>query len=99
MYEKYQIIGEVRGLGAMAGMELVKDRVSKEPGTAEMAAVFKRCLENGLILVKAGHYNHVIRFLAPLAITDEQLAEGLDILEKAIAEVSAGGVQHAGGSL
>lgn len=87
-HERFELVGDVRGLGAMAAIELVKDRVSKEPATEETAAIFKRCYENGLILMKAGHHNQVIRFLAPLAITDEQLDEGLDILEEAIASVS-----------
>ncbi|WP_264844170.1 4-aminobutyrate--2-oxoglutarate transaminase [Caldinitratiruptor microaerophilus] len=87
-HERFELVGDVRGLGAMAAIELVKDRATKEPATEETAAIFKRCYENGLILMKAGHHNQVIRFLAPLAITDEQLDEGLDILEEAIASVS-----------
>lgn len=84
----YRLVGDARGLGAMCALELVRDRVTKEPATQETAAIFKACLERGLLLMKAGNANNVIRFLAPLAIADEQLNEGLDILEAGIAGVS-----------
>ncbi len=86
--DRYPLVGDARGLGAMCAIELVKDRHTKEPAVEETAAVVKRCYENGLILMKAGHRDNVIRFLAPLVITDDQLAEGLEILEAAIAVVS-----------
>lgn len=87
MREKYPLIGDVRGLGAMVAMELVKDRASKVPAAEECGLVISECYKKGLILIKAGVYNNVIRFLAPLSITEEQLTEGLDILENSIAEV------------
>jgi len=86
--ERYALIGDARGLGAMCAVELVKDRRTKEPATDEAAAVVRGCYENGLIVLKAGHHDNVIRFLAPLVITDPQLEEGLEILEGAIAAVS-----------
>jgi 4-aminobutyrate aminotransferase/(S)-3-amino-2-methylpropionate transaminase len=86
--QKYSLVGDVRGLGAMMALELVTDRQSKEPATVKAVAIFKRCTENGLILMKAGHFNNVIRFLAPINITTEQLDEGLDILEQALAAES-----------
>lgn len=86
--DRYPLVGEARGLGAMAGIELVKDRETKEPGADEANAVIKHCYENGLILLKCGSHNQVIRFLAPFAVSDEQLHEGLDILEGAVAAVS-----------
>jgi 4-aminobutyrate aminotransferase/(S)-3-amino-2-methylpropionate transaminase len=84
MQEKYPIIGDVRGIGAMVGMELVRDRVTKEPAAKEAALVRQKSYKNGLILVGAGVYHNVIRVLAPLVITDEELDEGLSILEEAI---------------
>ena len=88
MQEKYPVIGDVRGLGAMVAMELVKDRETKEPAEEETKLVIKKCYENGLILLKAGTYNNIVRTLVPLVITDDQLEEGLSILEKAIQEIS-----------
>jgi 4-aminobutyrate aminotransferase/(S)-3-amino-2-methylpropionate transaminase len=82
---KYPLIGDVRGLGAMVAMELVKDRASKEPAREETAAIIKACYENGLIVMRAGAGSNVIRTLMPLVITDEQLEEGLSILESALA--------------
>jgi len=88
MKEKYSIIGDVRGLGAMLAMELVKDRKTKEPAKEEAAKVFQECYKKGLIILTAGIFSNVIRMLPPLVITDEQLAQGLDILEEAVAVVS-----------
>lgn len=84
MQEKFPIIGDVRGLGAMNAIELVKDRETKEPAKAEAAAAVKYCLDNGVIILGAGIYGNCIRTLMPLAITDEQLEKGLDVLEKAV---------------
>lgn len=81
--EKYPAIGDVRGLGAMVAIELVKDPATKEPDKELTAKVAKACYENGLITMTAGIYGNVVRFLTPLVITNEQLDAGLDILEKA----------------
>ena len=88
MKDKYEIIGEVRGLGAMIGLELVTDRKTKSPAAAETKAVVSECANNGLILLNAGLRGNVIRFLMPLCITDEQLECGLNIIENAIKKVS-----------
>ena len=82
--EKYQVIGDVRGLGGMIGLELVKDRDTKEPAPELTKALIQECAQNGLMIENAGTYNNVIRFLAPLVITDEQLEAGLDIMEKSL---------------
>jgi 4-aminobutyrate aminotransferase/(S)-3-amino-2-methylpropionate transaminase len=87
MQEKYSIIGDVRGLGAMVAIELVKDRVTKEPAPKETALVRKKCYENGLITIYAGIHHNVIRILVPLVITDEELEEGLSILEKSFKSI------------
>jgi len=87
MQKKYNIIGEVRGKGAMVAMELVKDRISKEPATSETAEIIKNCKENGLLIPKAGVFNNVIRELVPLVVSDEEVQEGLNILEKAIERI------------
>ena len=87
MQEKYSLIGDVRGLGAMVAMELVRDRKSKEPATDETKLLVKKCYEKGLILIPAGTYNNIIRILMPLVITDEELEEGLSILEKGLGDL------------
>lgn len=82
--KKYPVIGDVRGLGGMIGLELVKDQESKEPDAKLTADLIQECVKNGLMIENAGTYNNVIRFLAPLVITDEQLEAGLEIMEKAL---------------
>lgn len=88
MQEAYSIIGDVRGLGAMNAIELVKDRKTKAPAKEAAAAISKYCIDNGVVVIGAGIYSNVIRTLIPLVITDEQLEKGLDVLEKAVANVS-----------
>ena len=83
MQEKYSIIGDVRGLGAMVAIELVKDRMTKEPAPKETTVVREKCLQNGLIIIGAGIHHNVIRILVPLVITDEELEEGLSIMDEA----------------
>ncbi|MFC1934865.1 4-aminobutyrate--2-oxoglutarate transaminase [Chloroflexota bacterium] len=87
MQEKYPIIGDVRGLGAMVAMELVTDRASKEPAAKEATLLRKKCYENGLIIVGAGIHHNVVRTLVPLVITDEELEEGLAIMNDCLAEL------------
>ncbi len=89
MSEKFSIIGDIRGLGAMLVVEFVKDRKTKEPDMDFAMAVIKKCVSNGLILIRAGLYTNCIRFLPPIVITDEQLNEGMDVIEQAIADVLA----------
>ena len=87
--EKYPVIGDVRGLGGMIGLEFVKDQKSKEPYPEFSAAVISGCAKKGLMIEGAGTYGNVIRFLAPLVMTDEQLEAGLDIYESVIKELMA----------
>jgi 4-aminobutyrate aminotransferase/(S)-3-amino-2-methylpropionate transaminase len=85
---EHDIVGDVRVVGAMAGMELVRDRATKEPADKETAKVLAVAREKGLILLRAGTHHNVIRTLMPLTIPDEQLHEGLDMLGSALAEVA-----------
>jgi 4-aminobutyrate aminotransferase/(S)-3-amino-2-methylpropionate transaminase len=87
---EHEIVGDVRVVGAMAGMELVRDRVTKEPADTETAKVLAVAREKGLIVLRAGSHHNVIRTLMPLNIPDEQLMEGLDMLGSALAEVAGG---------
>lgn len=84
MQEKYHVIGDVRGLGGMVGIEFVKDTKTKEPYPEMVSALVAEAANHGLLVESAGTYNNVIRFLAPLVITDEQLECGLDIFEQCI---------------
>lgn len=85
---KWPLIGEVRGLGGMCAMELVRDSESREPADTETKAIAKYCYEHGLVLITAGTFNNVIRLLVPLVVTDEQLNEGLDVIEAGLASVA-----------
>ncbi len=87
MQDKYEVIGDVRGLGAMIGIEFVKDRESKEPATELVSKLIAAAFRKGLLIEGAGTYNNVIRFLAPLTMTDEQTKRGLEIFEEALLEV------------
>ncbi|UQA92799.1 4-aminobutyrate--2-oxoglutarate transaminase [Streptomyces halobius] len=82
MAEKYDIIGEVRGRGAMIAIELVQSG-SKEPNPAATGALAKACHQEGLLVLTTGTYGNVLRFLPPLVIGEDLLNEGLDIIEAA----------------
>ncbi len=82
--ERVPAIGDARGLGAMRALELVKDRTTKEPDKELTQAVVRKAYERGLLLISAGTHGNVIRTLMPLVITDEQLEEGLGVLEHAL---------------
>jgi 4-aminobutyrate aminotransferase/(S)-3-amino-2-methylpropionate transaminase len=83
---KYPIIGDVRGRGAMQAIELVKPG-SKEPNTQAMQDVIKYCTSKGVLILTAGTYVNVIRFLPPLIISDELLQDALSVLEEAFASL------------
>lgn len=85
--DKYETIGDVRGLGAMDAIELVKDRNTKEPAAELTESVVNSALEKGLILPTAGLHNNVIRLLTPLVIGEDKLSQGLDIIDQSLAEV------------
>ena len=82
--DKYEVVGDVRGLGAMMGVEFVKSKASKEPNAELVGKIVQTAMNNGLLLEAAGTYNNVIRFLCPLCVTDEQMEAGLKIFEDAI---------------
>jgi 4-aminobutyrate aminotransferase/(S)-3-amino-2-methylpropionate transaminase len=86
---EHELVGDVRVMGAMAGIELVRDRKSKTPADTETARILALARERGLLLLRSGMHHNVIRTLMPLTIPDEQLMEGLDILGSALAEVAA----------
>jgi 4-aminobutyrate aminotransferase / (S)-3-amino-2-methylpropionate transaminase / 5-aminovalerate transaminase len=91
MQNRYDAIGEIRGRGAMVAMELVADRTTKEPlDKATGNRIVEECYRNGVLILKAGTYDNVIRLLPPLTIEEDLLEEALGILEEAIGTALAG---------
>ena len=86
LQKKYPIIGEVRGRGAMQAIELV-EAGTKNPNTSAMNAVVKYCQSKGVLVLTAGTYSNVIRFLPPLVISDELLKDALNVLEEGFASL------------
>lgn len=83
---KYKFVGDVRGLGAMRLVEFVKDRNTREPDPDLTLEIIRDAVANGVILIRAGLFSNCIRLLPPIVMTDEQLNEGLSVLEAAIAK-------------
>lgn len=90
-FEKWQkdfsVIGEIRGLGAMLGLEFVKGE-NKGPAADEAKQLAAYCLDKGLLILVCGSYGNVVRVLAPFVITDEQLEKGLAIMEDGLRKIS-----------
>jgi 4-aminobutyrate aminotransferase/(S)-3-amino-2-methylpropionate transaminase len=89
--ERFTQIGDVRGLGAMLAIELVSDRLTKEPAPELATAVAEHAVMDGLLLLKSGIHGNCIRVLVPLVITDSELEEGLDVWEQALDAVLGSG--------
>jgi len=85
--QEFSLIGDVRGVGPLAALELVKDRGSKTPAPQETIAITDHCFDQGLILLACGTYGNVLRFMMPLITTDPQLEKGLAILKNAFISV------------
>jgi 4-aminobutyrate aminotransferase/(S)-3-amino-2-methylpropionate transaminase len=83
------LVGDVRRLGAMAAVELVRDRVTREPAREETTRLLQRVAEGGVLMIGAGTYGNVVRVLVPLVVSDDELDEGLDVIESALGKVSA----------
>ncbi len=88
LQERYACIGEVRGLGCMIAMEMVKDRATREPDAHITSELMAAAHKHGLVLIKAGMYDNVIRVLVPLDVTNEQVQQAMDIFDAAFAEVA-----------
>jgi 4-aminobutyrate aminotransferase/(S)-3-amino-2-methylpropionate transaminase len=87
--QKYELVGDVRGIGAMRLVEFVLDREARTPAPNETLDIIKMAASRGLILIRAGLYSNCIRFLPPLVITDPQLDEAFDVLESCLNEVNS----------
>ena len=87
LWDKYPLIGDVRGKGLMQGIELVTDRATKEPAPQAVAQVFEATRRLGLLIGKGGLYGNVLRIAPPLTASEEQVAEALEMLDIAFAQV------------
>ena len=85
--KEFDIIGEIRGLGAMLGLEFIRGE-NKEPAADEAKKMAAHCLEKGLLILVCGGYGNVVRILTPFVITDEQLEKGLSIMEEGLKKIS-----------
>jgi alanine-glyoxylate transaminase / (R)-3-amino-2-methylpropionate-pyruvate transaminase len=85
--EKHQVIGDVRGKGLMLGIELVKDRATKEPAKAECAQLLESCREMGLLLGKGGLHGQTIRFSPPMCIHQSDADFILEVLDEALRQL------------
>ena len=83
-FKNFPIVGDARGLGPMRAIELVKNRETKEPNPEAVKQIQKFCYEKGLILMNAGTFGNVIRFLPPLCMEETVLLEGLEIVQRAL---------------
>jgi 4-aminobutyrate aminotransferase / (S)-3-amino-2-methylpropionate transaminase / 5-aminovalerate transaminase len=93
--KRWPLVGDVRGLGAMRAIELVRSRETREPAKEETEQIIRYCYERGLIVLSAGTYGNVIRLLVPLVISDEQFDEGLGVLESALGAVAESSAEPA----
>ncbi|MDO4176463.1 MAG: aspartate aminotransferase family protein [Bacillota bacterium] len=84
--KKHPCIGDIRGTGAMMGLELIADPATKEPAADLTGRVIQNCMNKGLMLEAAGTFNNVIRILSPLVVTDEQIDAGIAIMAAAFDE-------------
>jgi 4-aminobutyrate aminotransferase-like enzyme len=87
LQQKYPLIGDVRGMGMMQAMELVKDRQTKEHAAQETNQVLERTRANGLLVGKGGMYGNVIRMAPPMNISKADVDEGIRLLDKSFSEV------------
>jgi len=92
LQKEYEIIGDVRGRGLFNGVELVRDRKTKEPASMETRKIVFRCWQLGLHIGKVGTYTNVLDVTPPLIITQEQVENGMDIVEQAMKDVLDGRV-------
>ena len=95
LQKQFECIGDVRGLGAMVALELVKDRTSREPDAELTAAVLAHAEKRGLVLLSCGTSANVIRLLPPLTIEDQVLEEGLTLLGAALGDAAGRGAARA----
>jgi 4-aminobutyrate aminotransferase/(S)-3-amino-2-methylpropionate transaminase len=86
--KRWPLVGDVRGLGGMCAIELVRNVETREPADTETKEIVRHCCQHGLIILAAGTFNNVVRILVPLIVTDAQFDEGLNVMEAAVASVA-----------
>jgi 4-aminobutyrate aminotransferase / (S)-3-amino-2-methylpropionate transaminase / 5-aminovalerate transaminase len=86
-HERFEAVGDVRGLGAMLAIELVHDRSTKDPAAEVASAVVEAAAARGLLLLKSGIYSNCIRVLVPLVISEAELDEALEVWEDSLTSV------------
>jgi 4-aminobutyrate aminotransferase/(S)-3-amino-2-methylpropionate transaminase len=94
--KRWPIVGDVRGLGGMQAVELVRSKETRAPAAEETKQIARHCYEHGLIVLSTGSYSNVIRLLMPLVIPDDQFDEGLGVLEAAFEAVATGSREREG---
>lgn len=88
LQQRFEMIGDIRGRGCLQGIELVRDRASKEPADKEADEIFRLCLKEGLLFSVRGAHGNVIRFVPPCTTSESQIDQATDILERALRHVS-----------
>jgi len=86
--DRHPNVGDARGLGAMRAVELVLDKATRTPAAELTSRVIERAAQHGVLLISAGTWGNVLRFLVPLVITDDQLDEGLDVIEEQLLDLA-----------
>jgi alanine-glyoxylate transaminase/(R)-3-amino-2-methylpropionate-pyruvate transaminase len=89
LQEKHDIIGEVRGLGLMLGVELVRNRTSKEPANTEAADVMERMKERGVLIGKGGLFGNTLRIKPPMCINKDDADYIVAMLDEVLTEIEA----------
>jgi len=88
LQQKFELIGDVRGRGCLQGIELVRERASKEPANTEADEIFRLCLREGLLFSVRGAHGNVVRFVPPVTTSEAQIDHASDILERALHQVT-----------
>jgi 4-aminobutyrate aminotransferase/(S)-3-amino-2-methylpropionate transaminase len=90
MAQKYPVIGDIRGMGAMMAMELVSDQKAKTPAAKEAKAAKVAAFKKGMVLLTCGTYDNVIRMHPSMVMPDEILEQAMDILDASLGEATKG---------
>jgi 4-aminobutyrate aminotransferase/(S)-3-amino-2-methylpropionate transaminase len=85
--QKFEVVGDSRGLGPMRAIELVRSRETREPNPEGCKKLVRHAYENGVVVMSSGTYSNVLRFLMPLSIRAEELREGLDVIEAGLKDL------------